>query len=122
IMKAYAKMLKFSQILEFFATREWNIVNDNVYNLWNRLNDEDKNLFPFNMDIIDCKQYVQDICLGIKLYVMKETLDNAEADKKRYQRLMKIHYAVKYTFMLILLIIFYQVIGLSLGAYSLIFA
>lgn len=61
--------------MSYFTTREWEIPNHNILQLWNALSEEDKQKFNFNLDQINWKEYCRNYFLGIRQYIIEENYD-----------------------------------------------
>ncbi|KAF5275840.1 hypothetical protein FQR65_LT04078 [Abscondita terminalis] len=110
MIRTYKKIYKFSKVLSYFSTREWKIMNKNVKKLWYKLNKNDQTLFPFDMDTVDHKKLVSDACTGMKIYILKEDLNNVEEEIKHYKRLVFLHNSVKYGFQIAILVVLFRII------------
>ncbi|KAF5289636.1 hypothetical protein FQA39_LY14994 [Lamprigera yunnana] len=110
MLKTYKKIWKFCNVLSFFSTREWNIINENVNALWQNLKTADKALFPFDMDKVNYKKLILDTCTGLKIYILKEGLHNVKYERNRYKRLLFIHKTLMYMLQLGAAFILYVII------------
>ncbi|KAK5650769.1 hypothetical protein RI129_001798 [Pyrocoelia pectoralis] len=108
--KIYNKASKFCEVLKYFTFNEYKIINRNIANLWNSLNEKDRESFPFDLNQIDYYKAVKDTCLGIKLYVLKEDLNNVENEKRRYKKFFIAHTVVKYLLMITTIVIVYGIV------------
>ena len=78
----------------------------------------DKSLFNFDLRNFDWEEFTAQYIRGVRVYVMKEPLDNILEARKRFQRMKYLHYAVTTIFMAIIL---YYVIGLVSSLLSIFF-
>jgi fatty acyl-CoA reductase len=83
LVDQYKKIGKFTDILEYFSTREWIFSNKNVHDLWDRLNKDDKTLFPFDIKQMHWNEYLDTYHKGIMTFLLKEGPDKLPAAKKR---------------------------------------
>lgn len=90
----YRKIDRFIDVLEYFSTREWVFCNKNVQDLWHRLNDNDKTLFPFDIKKMHWKEYLDTYHNGIMTFLFKEGEDKLPAAKKYIRRCVLILKAV----------------------------
>jgi fatty acyl-CoA reductase len=58
------------------------------------MKNEDKKMFNFNMEDTDWVKYNRDSILGLRMYLLKETLDTIPKGKKKLKILCVVHYAV----------------------------
>lgn len=86
LLKVYKKVTKFTDVIAFFALREWEFTNYSTRKVWSELSSRDKEVFPFDIKLIDWETYHINELYGIRKYVLKEELSNLPAAKKKYQR------------------------------------
>lgn len=83
-MTSYEKVHKMTKVLSYFAVREWEISIDNMQKLWRTLSEEDKKIFDFDLNEINWGQYFRNHLLGIRLYILKDSINTIPyAIKKR---------------------------------------
>ncbi|CAB3257590.1 unnamed protein product [Arctia plantaginis] len=92
LRKAYSKIAKFSDVLAYFATRDWKFDNRNVKNLFKELCDADKQIFDFNMETLDWNDYFYNYIRGVRVYLLKDPVETVPAGLKKYNRLRILHY------------------------------
>lgn len=80
----YRKVAKFTKVLTFFTTREWEFTNHNTRKLWDELSERDKEEFPFDIKRVDWAEYHKNEVYGIRKYVLKEELSTLPAARKKY--------------------------------------
>lgn len=83
LVDQYKKIERFTDILEFFSTREWTFSNKNVLRLWDTLDNADKMLFPFDIKQMRWVDYLDTYHKGIMTFLLKEGIDKLPAAKKR---------------------------------------
>lgn len=83
LLDAYHKLHKLAAVLSYFSTQEWSIANDNVWSLWKRLSDKDKEIFDFNLNNIDWHRYYHHHCMGIRRFILKEDPESIPYAKKK---------------------------------------
>lgn len=74
-MKSYEKIHKMTKVLSYFAVREWIVSIDNVQKLWNTLSEKDRKTFDFDLNELNWRQYFRNHLSGIRLYIIKDSLD-----------------------------------------------
>ncbi|XP_018571845.1 fatty acyl-CoA reductase wat-like [Anoplophora glabripennis] len=97
VKKLYTKLEKISDVLYYFLINEWDIENDNVLKLWEKLKENDKITFNFDINTIDMDNYFKNLLIGLKKYVLKEDMTKCKFHMKRYKRLMLLHFTFKYS-------------------------
>ncbi|CAH1403215.1 unnamed protein product [Nezara viridula] len=80
-------------VLRPFCTRSFRFSNENVQDLWRRLNKKDKQLFPFSLQNFDWRNYFDIYLQGVKIYMMKEKID-PKAAEQRSKRFRFFHYTL----------------------------
>ncbi|XP_025200204.1 putative fatty acyl-CoA reductase CG5065 [Melanaphis sacchari] len=95
LVDQYKKIGRFTDILEYFSTREWVFCNKNVQVLWNSLNKDDKTLFPFDIKQMHWEEYLDTYHKGIMTFLLKEGLDKLPEAKKRLHNLYICHMIFK---------------------------
>lgn len=83
LVDQYKKIGRFTDILEYFSTREWTFCNRNVRGLWDKLNDDDRTIFPFDIKQMHWEEYLDTYHKGILKFLLKEGADKLPAAKKR---------------------------------------
>ena len=74
-----------ANVLSYFTSQEWSFDEDRFMNLWKKMGDEDKKIFPFHIDAIDWDKYLCSCVLGIRVYLFKDpitTLPKAKTSLK----------------------------------------
>lgn len=84
--KIYTKLEKTSDVLHYFLVNEWDVNNDNVQKLWDKLEKEDKALFNFDINSIELESYFRNLITGLKKYILKEDMTKATLHRERYRR------------------------------------
>jgi alcohol-forming fatty acyl-CoA reductase len=86
LLKTYKKIHKFANVISFFCTNEWEFTNDNVQNLWQNLNADDKKLFYFDLSSLDWEDYIKEYMKGMRVYLFKDDLSTAPVARKKWRR------------------------------------
>ncbi|CAH2056135.1 unnamed protein product, partial [Iphiclides podalirius] len=98
MLKVYSKIHKFSSVLSYFCTREIKFCNRRTQQLWQRISDADKQLFPFSMREIDWEDYFDDYLAGIRRYLFKESDETLPRARIKWKRLYYLHQLVRILF------------------------
>lgn len=61
-------------------------VIETFQNLWEKLDDKDKEIFYFDMDTVNWPLFIEQSMFGIRTYLMKEDPKNIPQAVKRLQR------------------------------------
>ncbi|XP_014218670.1 fatty acyl-CoA reductase wat-like [Copidosoma floridanum] len=94
LLKAYRKIHKFSGVISYFSTQQWEFGNGNVLALWQRTSPVDRKKFYFNLDTLDWDDFFFHHVRGLRVYIMKDPLSSVPQGRRRYRRLRIAHYFV----------------------------
>ncbi|XP_018905583.2 fatty acyl-CoA reductase wat [Bemisia tabaci] len=101
LLQAYKKIHNFSSVISYFSTKEWKFEDDNVAQLWNKLNDKDKDVFFFSLKNLDWKEYFYHYIRGIRVYLIRDPLESIPEGQKKRLKFMIAHYALVSLFYLL---------------------
>jgi len=87
LVKLQRRMWRSVETLEFFTSREWQFTGTNVAILKDKLSSDDKKEFKLDVSEVDWKTYMEDYCLGVKYYAMKENDSMVEKARLQMNRL-----------------------------------
>lgn len=80
---------KFDSLVEIAALtldKNWQFANNNVKSLWNKMNEDDRKLFPCDVSIVDWKHHFDNFVKGVRVYLFKDPLSTLPEAKIRMQR------------------------------------
>ncbi|XP_055533195.1 fatty acyl-CoA reductase wat-like [Wyeomyia smithii] len=86
ILKLYRKVHKFSEVLSFFTNNEWDFRNEHYHRVMDQMTADDHRYFPCDVKKIDWAEFLANNLKGIRMYIMKESLDNLPDAKRKYRR------------------------------------
>ncbi|KAF2904474.1 hypothetical protein ILUMI_01714 [Ignelater luminosus] len=92
LVKGYAKIAKFVDVIAFFSTKQWLFINQNTQELWNSLSSQDKKLFNFDMGSFCWDAYFSTYISGIRVYVVKDPMETVPQGLVKAFRLKLAHY------------------------------
>ena len=72
--KLQSKVQKAVSILEFFTRTEWEFTADNLFLLLNEMNETDKLMFNIDIRDLNWENYLEQYCIGTKVFLLKEDL------------------------------------------------
>lgn len=98
MMNVQDRLLKASNTLQFFTTREFLFANDNMISLWKTLSPEDKETFYFDISKFDWKAYFETYVIGTRCFILKESLDTLPAARKNLIRMYILHRLAQVSF------------------------
>lgn len=75
--------------LEYFTSRGWTFSNKNVFSLYDTLSPSDRKEFNFDVRRLDWHKYMENYCLGLKTYALKEDIDNLHSARHRIKQLQR---------------------------------
>ncbi|XP_066584284.1 fatty acyl-CoA reductase wat-like [Prorops nasuta] len=99
--KMYEKIHKMMNLVSHFCVNDWEFTNDNVNDLWRRLNTKDQQIFKFSMQNFSWNEYFKSYMQGMRSHLFKQTPDSLEESRKRLQKLYWMHQALKTTIFLV---------------------
>ena len=73
--------------LEYYTTKEWLFWSRNPVQLMDKMSDEDRDIFYFDVRQINWHSYIKDYVVGIRKYLLKDdlsTLPVARRNLKKY--------------------------------------
>lgn len=82
----YKKIHKFSDVISYFCTRDWEFTNNNVKLLLNKMNESDKDIFSFDIKKVLWIQYFKTYIIGIRQYLLKDPNSTIPAAQKRQEK------------------------------------
>ncbi|KAJ3618926.1 hypothetical protein MTP99_005724 [Tenebrio molitor] len=106
--QAFAKVRYLEKILDMFGiftNTNWNFTNGNVKDLWNRIDDEDRTMFPFDIRMVNWDTYCSNFIKGLRVYLLKDPLRTLPEATIRMQRFELAHDILLFTFYFILTIL-----------------
>lgn len=86
LFKVYKKIFKFSDVISYFALREWQFRDDRVQELWTRLGPRDQAAFPFDISSLNWNSYYRDYICGMRLHMFKEDPKTIPQALERWKR------------------------------------
>ncbi|XP_076284758.1 fatty acyl-CoA reductase wat-like isoform X2 [Lasioglossum baleicum] len=105
LVDTYRKIDKFSSVVHFFSTLEWDFRNENVRKMWSKLNSVDRKLFNFNVENLDWQFYLYNNIKGIRVYLVNDPINEESLKKGRakYAKLQVAHYTAFTLYAMLLL-------------------
>lgn len=113
-MKAYQKIGKFSEVISYFAMRQWKFTNKNTQDLFRKMNARDRDLFNFNMAAFNWETYFYTYARGCRVYLLKDPMETLPAGRIKYRKLQIAHY----TLVTFLCYVFYKMLAFFLAIVS----
>ncbi|KAK5638967.1 hypothetical protein RI129_013262 [Pyrocoelia pectoralis] len=114
LVKGYQKIGKFTDVISYFAVRQWNFSDQNTQNLYQCLNSTDKDTFGFNLKEFDWDAYFYTFARGGRVYLLKDPLETLPQGRIKYIKLIFMHYALIAVLCAIFLWFCYRMITLIL--------
>ncbi|XP_001600309.1 fatty acyl-CoA reductase wat-like [Nasonia vitripennis] len=94
LLKAYKKIHKFSGVISYFSTQQWEFNNKNVLELWERTPPADRKKFDFNLESLDWNDFFYYHVRGLRLYILKDPLNTIDVGRVKFRRLKIAHYTI----------------------------
>jgi fatty acyl-CoA reductase len=95
MVKVQDKLAKAVNCLEYFTTHEWNFRDGNVKDLLTHLSNEDKEMFQFDVTLIEWHRYIERYVLGFREFLFKQKPESLPVSRKKLSRLYWIHQITK---------------------------
>lgn len=86
MVRIQRKLDKAAKCLEYFSTRQWRFIDDNVKSLNGFLSVEDKAEFNFDVSKIKWSNYIEDYVLGIRHFIFKEHPSSLQLARRKLQK------------------------------------
>nr|CAD7198658.1 unnamed protein product [Timema douglasi] len=94
-LKIYRKIDKYMLSMKYFTTFNWNFYNRKCMSLYQSLAQEDKEIFYFDSNAYDSRDYLRRCIYGLRIYLFKESPDTIPAGKSRLIRFYIAHQIIK---------------------------
>ena len=111
-MKVHERLAKQISSVEYFITRHFHFHDTNTENLWNEMNEEDKQLFNFDMKNMKWRDYLFKCFTGCNVYLLKESGEKISEAKRKMKILFVVHCATKVLLLYLLYKFVFFVIGI----------
>ncbi|CAH1977794.1 unnamed protein product [Acanthoscelides obtectus] len=92
----YRRMHKLCGALQYFVTRSWSFSNNNMSNVWQKMSEEDRGIFNFNIRDVHWMNFYHHYTRGIRKYLLKESEEHLEEDRIRNERFILLKDILKY--------------------------
>ncbi|XP_017469363.1 PREDICTED: fatty acyl-CoA reductase 1-like [Rhagoletis zephyria] len=105
----------FLNVIAYFTQYDWKFDNDNMRNVWKRMDAVDQKLFLCDTRLFDYKKWCYTYMQGMKYFLCNDPLENPRTAVARYNRISRVHLIFKYLFYISQLLLAYTMIkGLRL--------
>ncbi|XP_058825901.1 fatty acyl-CoA reductase wat-like [Topomyia yanbarensis] len=91
VLFLYRKARQFSDVLTFFCLHEWIFHNDKMRMVHDSMSQQDRDFFPANVKNLKWGDFFRTYVLGVRKYIIRESLDNLEQAKKKFFKLKIAH-------------------------------
>jgi fatty acyl-CoA reductase len=72
LVKVQHRVSQGLKVLQYYTTRDWIFKNTNMLELYKELSDKDKEIFFFDLSVVDYDEYLKNYVLGIRHFLLKE--------------------------------------------------
>ncbi|XP_041971169.1 fatty acyl-CoA reductase wat-like isoform X2 [Aricia agestis] len=94
LRSTYTKLEKYLNVLSYFGKRDWVFHNDGTRSLIHEMNETDRQVFDFDISKLDWNRYAVNYMSGVRLYVIKESVDTIDEGIRKQRWLKLAHYFV----------------------------
>ncbi|XP_075218058.1 putative fatty acyl-CoA reductase CG5065 [Lycorma delicatula] len=91
MMKIFRRFKSAAKTGEFFALNEWKFCCNNQKSLASDMIECDRSEFQTDVSIVQWDEYVKNYMLGIRKFVLKDSLDSLPSAKRKLKRLFWLH-------------------------------
>ncbi|XP_053687742.1 fatty acyl-CoA reductase wat-like [Sabethes cyaneus] len=95
VLYIYRKIQQFSDVLTFFTTNEWIFINDKMRKVYDSMAPEDRDYFPADIKNINWGDFFLTYLLGLRKYIVRESLENLKQSQRKCFRLLLAHYLIR---------------------------
>lgn len=107
MQEIYRKIKKYSDVIFFFTHKKFDFEHNNVPKLFEKLDERDKQLFNFDMNQLNWRNYVHENVKGVRVILMKDPLSTIPEAKQRQKMFKIVHYSILYFLYLTLAVFFF---------------
>jgi fatty acyl-CoA reductase len=93
-VRLQAKLARGVETLEFFTSTQWEFTNDNIWAIQAEMNGEDRRQFNVDVTELSWASYIEQYCLGIKRYLLKEDMTRMVVCRRKLKNLIRIKNAM----------------------------
>lgn len=94
LMKIYGKIFHANNLYEIFAQYIWKFSDDNLQELYSKMNEKDLKDFPCISTEDEVEEMIVNAMNGIRKYVLKESDDDLPAARRRLKLFQVAHYVL----------------------------
>ncbi|MFH4974946.1 hypothetical protein AB6A40_001655 [Gnathostoma spinigerum] len=81
-VRIYSKVWRMVETLNYFTMHGWSFESKGLLALWDSLSEEDRQTFNFDVRQLNWDSYLFDYLMGVKRFLIKETLDDIPKAQK----------------------------------------
>ncbi|XP_058829529.1 fatty acyl-CoA reductase wat-like [Topomyia yanbarensis] len=108
VLFLYRKVRQFSDVITFFTTNEWIFLNDKMRKVHDSMLQEDREFFAADAKNLKWSYFFHTYLLGLRRYILRESLNNLEQAKKKYLKLKIAHgFLLGFIYSVFLVIIYF---------------
>ncbi|XP_054163305.1 fatty acyl-CoA reductase 1-like [Oppia nitens] len=107
--KVTSRMHRAFEVLEHFTNKEWVFDNRNYFDIYDRLSDDDQQLYSSDVRRLDWKDYAWNLYFGTRRYLLKEDDSNIEKAQKRLNYITVFYNIFLVTLWALLLFMVYRI-------------
>lgn len=85
-MKLYKNVIKFSDVIAYFSTQEWQFDTRNVQKSWDHLSTREKRLYAFDAKQIDWESWGEIAWLGARVTLLEDDFSTLPQARKSWNR------------------------------------
>ncbi|KAF5284905.1 hypothetical protein FQA39_LY16860 [Lamprigera yunnana] len=106
LLKIYKKIHRFTAVISYFCTRNWNFKSSRYQCILRKMTAEDRQLFFHDLKELNWDEYFTEYIKGIRVHLIGDPLHTMDAAKSKWLRLYWLHQAFK----ALLVFVFFRVL------------
>ncbi|KAK4878721.1 hypothetical protein RN001_011227 [Aquatica leii] len=95
LLKIYKKIHKFTAVISYFCTRNWEFKSAHYQSVLKKMTPEDRELFFHDLKDLDWEEYFKEYIKGIRVHLIGDPLHTMDAAKSKWLRLYWLHQGFK---------------------------
>ncbi len=103
LVKVQRRVSQGLSVLQYYIIRKWKFKNANMLGLHRGLSEKDKELFNFDLSVVDYDDYIKNYVLGIRHYLLKEKPETLPKSRKTLRKLYLLDKFCKASFFVMIL-------------------
>ncbi|XP_045770535.1 fatty acyl-CoA reductase 1-like [Maniola jurtina] len=87
LVKLQRRIYTANLALHYYVTQQWTFTNKNIIELREKIREEDRDHFYYEMETINPEEFFKNACIGGKEYILNERMENLPKAKAHFRRM-----------------------------------